>query len=320
MVCPLEMEGIPVVCPSQLRERMGAMILLVYGDESLDETASRVCAVAGVVGPEGAWIKLESKWRALHGDIPFHANHCESDRGDHAPSADDDPNAKHKANQELYKNSTILLAESGLEGFASAYDLVAQREAFPPPYGPPVYYQPFMDVLQAMGILALNRDDSLELTFDSRIESEHNAALIYAHMRESNPEWKKRFASKISFESSRLNARIQISDLFAREAMKALDNEVGPVKREIRRSWQALKSTGRFVVYSFSKQYFADIRRDLPNLEEELGSGASDYAAWLHKKGRQWNVTNYFEFFTEHVEKMPPEKKNALAKKLEKAW
>jgi hypothetical protein len=58
----------------------------------------------------------------------------------------------------------------------------------------------------------------------------------------------------------------------------------------------------------------------LPNRKEELGFDASDYAAWLHKKGRQSNVTNYFEFVTEHLEKMPPEKKNALAKKLEKAW
>jgi len=299
---------------------MEAMILLVYGDESLDETASRVCAVAGVVGPEVAWADLESKWKALHGNIPFHANHCESDRGDYSPSADEDSNTKHKVNQELYKDSVILLAESGLGGFASAYDLAAQREAFPPPYGPPIYYQPFMDVLQAMGNLALNRDDSLELTFDSRIESEHNAGLIYAHMRESNPEWKKRFASKISFESSRLNARIQISGLFAREAMKALDNEVGPVKRKIRRSWQALKSTGRFVIYSFSRQYFAGIKNDLPNLEEELGFNAADYAAWLHRKGRQWNVTNYFEFLTEHLANMPPEKKDVLAKKLERAW
>jgi hypothetical protein len=296
------------------------MMLLVYGDESLDETASRVCAVGGLVGPEGAWAPLENKWKALHRTIPFHANHCESDRGAYAPGNGEDPNEKHKSNQVLYKNSTILLAESGIGGFASAYDLVAQRAAFPPPYGPPIYYQPFMDVLQAMGNLALNRDDLLEITFDSRIESEHNAGLIYAHMRESNPEWKRRFASKISFESSRQNARIQIADLFAREAMKALDNEIGPVKRPIRRSWEALRNTGRFVVYSFSTQYFNNIKKDLPNLEEEFGFDASDYAAWLQEKGRQWNVTNYFEFLTEHIQKMSPEKKDALAKKLEKQW
>jgi hypothetical protein len=118
----------------------------------------------------------------------------------------------------------------GYVAFASAYDLAAQREAFPPPYGPPVYYQPFMDVLQAMGNFSISRGGQVEFIFDSRIETEHNAGLIYAHLRESSPEWKQRFAPKISFESSRDNPRIQIADLFAREAMKALDNEVGPIK------------------------------------------------------------------------------------------
>ncbi len=33
------------------------------------------------------------------------------------------------------------------------YDLTAQREAFSPPYGPPVYYQPFTDVLKMRGLI-----------------------------------------------------------------------------------------------------------------------------------------------------------------------
>ncbi|MGO9433307.1 MAG: DUF3800 domain-containing protein [Terracidiphilus sp.] len=299
---------------------LGATMFLVYGDESLDETRSRVCAVGGLVGVEGAWKDLDSKWKQLHGGTPFHANHCDRDHGDYEPKPGEDADAKHKANKELYKASVILLVNSEIGGFASAYDLAAQREAFPPPYGPPVYYQPFMDVLQAMGNFALHRDDQAELTFDSRIESEHNAGLIYAHIRDSSPEWKQRFASKISFGSSRNNPRIQMADLFAREAMKALDNEVGPVKRRIRKSWEALRGTGRFVVYSFSRQYFADLKRDIPNLEEALGFNASDYAAWLQKKNRQWSVTNFFEFLTQNLRQMPTEKREAIGKLLEKQW
>jgi len=262
-------------------------MFLVYGDESLDETGSRVCAVGGLVGVESAWKDVESRWKELHGDTSFHAKDCDSDHGEYEPIPGEDKDAKHKANKELYKASTVLLVNSDIGGFASAYDLAAQREAFPPPHGPPVYYQPFMDVVQAMGNFALNRDDQVEFIFDSRIESEHNAGLIYAHMRESSPEWKQRFASKISFETSRDNPRVQMADLFAREAMKALDNEIGPVKRTIRKSWEALRETRRFVVYSYSRQYFADLKRDIPNLEETLGFDASDYEAWLQRNKRQ---------------------------------
>lgn len=295
-------------------------MFLVYGDESLDETRSRVCAVGGLVGTENAWKDLEDKWKSLHGDIPFHAKDCDSDHGDYKPKPGEDEGAKHRANKELYKHSTILVANSEIGGFASAYDLAAQREAFPPPYGPPVYYQPFMDVLQAMGNFALHRDDEVELIFDSRIESEHNAGLIYAHMRESNPEWKKRFASKIAFETSSDTPRIQMADLFAREAMKALDNEIGPVKRKIRKSWEVLRGTGRFIVYSFSHEYFAGIKRDIPNLEEELGFNADDFARWLQKNKRQWSVTSYFEFLTWHLKNMPTEKRESIGKLLEKQW
>ena len=300
--------------------KVGAIMFLVYGDESLDETRSRVCAVAGLVGTEDAWCKLAEKWTALHCGIPFHAKDCDSNWGDYAPKEGEDADTKNKANKTLYKESIRLLANSEIGGFASAYDLAAQREAFPPPYGPPVYYQPFMDVLQAMGNFAISRDDELEFTFDSRIESEHNAGLIYAHIRESHPEWKRRFASKISFELSRNSPRIQISDLFAREAMKALDNEIGPVKRPIRKSWEALRATGRFVVYSFSRQYFAAAKLDIPNLENTFGFNASDYAAWLQKTRRQWNVTTYFEFLIQHWNRMSPDEKEALAQKLEKQW
>jgi hypothetical protein len=293
-------------------------MFLVYGDESLDETQSRVCAVGGLVGTEGHWDALETKWKALHGPVPFHANDCDSDHGDYAPTEGEDKNAKHLANKELYKQSAILLAESEIGGFASAYDLAAQREAFPPPYGPPVYYQPFMDVLQAMGNFAVHRDDEVEFTFDSRIESEHNAGLIYAHIRESHPEWKKRFASKISFECSRRSPRVQIADLFAREAMKALDNMIGPKTRPKRKSWKALEDTRRFWVYCFSHQYFNAAKEDLPNLDALLGFDSIDFGKWLQRKGRIWNVTNYFEFLIEHLNTMTPEQKEAIARKLEK--
>lgn len=111
-------------------ERLSAIMFLVYGDESLDETQSRVCAVGGLVGTEKSWSDLEPKWKSLHCGTPFHATDCDSDKGDYQPKPDEDSDAKQKSNKSLYKASIILLAESGVCGFASAYDLAAEREAF----------------------------------------------------------------------------------------------------------------------------------------------------------------------------------------------
>jgi hypothetical protein len=125
-------------------------MFLVYGDESMDEAQNRVCAVAALVGIDKDWESLEAKWKDLHGDIPFHANDCESNRGNFAVGPTEDADAKNKQNKELYRNSVLLLAESEIGGFGSALDLKSQREAFRPPNNPPLYYQPFIDVLYAV--------------------------------------------------------------------------------------------------------------------------------------------------------------------------
>lgn len=231
-------------------------MLLVYGDESLDARQERVCAVAGVVGTPETWAEIESKWKERNHSIPFHAVDCVSDHGvyEHTP---------HDENEALYIDLIKLLANSGLGGFASVLNLAAQRAMFAPPvFSPPLYYQSFMTVLEKMRNAAENRDDFAELTFDNRLESNHNASLIYAYLRDSNPQWKERLASKISFESSQDNPRIQIADLFAYEAMKDLDNQIGPKKRPIRKSWEVLKSTGRFHIGKVSEEQFNDPRME----------------------------------------------------------
>jgi hypothetical protein len=291
-------------------------MFLVYGDESLDEKKERVCAVAGLVGLEDSWSDLERKWKSLHGEIPFHANQCESDRGDYAPRPGEDVNANHCKNQELYKRSAILLAESAIGGFAATYDLAAQRQAFPPPYAPPVYYQPFLDVMEAMRNFADHREDNVEFIFDTRAESEHNAGLIYAHIRESHPAWRERIAEKISFVSSRKNTRIQIADLFAREAMKMLDNQLGPVKRPHRGSWLTLSSTGRFHVIVRSHEHFAEAKRQIPLIDSITNMSDEGYAAWLQETGRGGNVTNYFEYHIRKLKNLSEEERQDLGEKL----
>jgi hypothetical protein len=82
-------------------------MIFVYGDESMDETRSRVCAVAGVVGTEAEWQAIEPIWTERNGSIPFHAKDCESDQGDYKP-------ANHGENQNLYRDLVTIIARSSL--------------------------------------------------------------------------------------------------------------------------------------------------------------------------------------------------------------
>ena len=271
-------------------------MLLVYGDESMDETHSRVCAAAAVLGTKEQWTTLESKWVQRTDGVPFHANDCESDQGVYK-------SIDHKENMTLYRDLATMLAESGLGGFGVALDLKAQAQIFPNLPAHQNYHKVVVDVIEFMKNFAKSCGDVAKITFDRRTESEFNATLVYANMREEYPEWKERLAPKICFELSTQNPRIQVADLFTREAMKALDNEIGPVKRKIRGSWKALRDTGRFMVYSYSTEWFDDLAKDLPNLIQREGFTRSDYESWLKEHNRQDNLTAYIEFFHWHKTK-----------------
>ncbi len=134
------------------------------------------------------------------------------------------------------------------------------------------------------------------MTFDMRLDSEHNAGFLYGSLRENEPDWAPYLASKISFDFAKTNPRIQVADLLAREAMKALDNEIGPIKRPIRKSWQALLDTKRFVTYAFSTDWFEDLKRQMPEAERQMDMNRDMYIEWLRQRKRQHNVSNLFQF------------------------
>jgi hypothetical protein len=263
-------------------------MLFVYGDESMDETQQRVCAVAGLIGTEGQWDALEWKWTQRTNGVFFHGNDCDSDQGQYA-------SRPHWENKTLYRDLTILLANSGLGGYGQAIDLAAKNKVFPESEDL-AYYTAFQRVIFAMKNFAHNLGDIVELTFDMRLQSEHNAGFLYGSLRENEPDWAPYLAGKISFDFARNNPRIQVADLFAREAMKALDNVVGPVKRPIRQSWQALLETDRFVVDAFSTEWFEDMKRKLPESEQNMGMNRDMYIEWLRQRKRQHNVSNMFQF------------------------
>lgn len=282
-------------------------MLLVYGDESLDQTQSRVCAVAGIIGTEKMWNDLEPKWIERNAGIPFHATDCESDHGDYQ----DRP---HSENQYLYRDLTVLLADSGLGGYASAQDLAAQRRAFPSPYEPPLYYQGFLDVLDAMHNAALDCDEIAQFTFDSRIGCQFNATEIYAYLQQSGLSQEVKLASKLSFDSAKTNSRIQTADLLAHEAMKELDNQIGPVKRKVRRSWECLKDTGRFVIEVFGEEHFNDPNIQPAAILPVLGFTEADYANWLEQKRVPPCYTSFLKFLFGRRDALTEEQASHLAR------
>jgi hypothetical protein len=281
-------------------ERVSAIVLLAYGDESMDETHTRVCSAGAVIGTEEQWASIGSNWVERNNGVPFHANDCDSDQGDYAAKAGEDKNKKHKENKALYRDLITLLAQSGLCGFASTMDIAAQKAAFPLMPDHWTYYKVVVDVIEFMKNLAVANRDTVKITLDSRAESQFNATLVYANLREENPEWRDHLADEISFACSRKSPRVQIGDLFAREAMKDLDNLIGPIKREIRGSWRALRETGRFLSYNWSINWFRDLEKHLPNLAQQEGFVRADYEAWLKESRRNDNLTAYIEFYHWH--------------------
>jgi hypothetical protein len=90
---------------------------------------------------------------------------------------------------------------------------------------------------------------------------------------------------------------VQAADLLAFEAWKALDHTVGEVKRN-RASWKVLRDTERFETYSYSAEWFIDLKRhiDSGELGKKVGFTERDYISWLADRGQKHNMTNMITF------------------------
>jgi hypothetical protein len=273
--------------------------ILTYGDDSADEKQQRVCAVAGVVGTWSSWRALEREWLVRTEGTPFHAKDCESDWGDYKGR----PHAENKA---LYKDMATMLAASSIYGIGVVVDLVAARRVFPnPDIRHIAYYRSFTRVIEVMKNVAKESGEIADVTFDMRLDTEHNAGLLYGHARENQPEWTPYLAEKITFEPSRRQPRVQVADLMAYEAMRGLDNHVGPKKRPTRKSWSVLHDTGRFIIEAYSEDWFRSLKERYAELEKKVGFGEKEYKDWLQKRNRRHNMTNvilFFDWFDKHKE------------------
>jgi len=258
-------------------------MILIYGDDSADEKRQRVSAVAVVVGTERMWNQIEPKWIARNNEVPFHARDCETDNGDYAAFP-------HERNKELYKDLTVMLAESGLIGRGEGIDLRAQREIFPD--APDIAcYKAFVELLEAVKNVSIHFQ--LPAKFSS--ENEYNAGLLYKGIRDNSPEMLEWFDPEISFAAAKSSARLKVADLLAYEAMKGIDHSVGPVFRG-RKSWEALAKTRRFEIEGFGREWFEDIKKNMPQLEKQSGFNQNDYTQWLKDRNRKHSISNLIHF------------------------
>lgn len=265
-------------------------MLSVFGDESADETEQRVFAVSAVIGSEEAWRLAESAWLARTGGKIFHATDCESE------FANDPDRSKHKANLELYADLTKIIATSYLFGGGVALDLAAHRECFPGVPNDAGYYKCFTDIIRWTVEKTAQFAEPIEYTFDRRQKSEHNAGALYG-LLVNMPEWESNLfmRTKVSFDCNR-NPRIQMADLVARETMKALDNQVGPIRRDVRKAMIALATSGGFFFEIMGREYCASWRDQMPVLMAQIGFTEQGLSAWLGSQGLTDNWTNRFTY------------------------
>lgn len=136
-----------------------------------------------------------------------------------------------------------------------------------------------------------------------RPEGEHNTGLLYA-MAKHTKDWNHYLDSEIGFACSKTHTRVQVADLFARETMKSLDNQIGPKKRPPRKSWACLRETDRFHADAFGKEWFLSLKANMPELEKGTGMSMRDYAEWLRKTKRMIdNISNRFDYMKYVIER-----------------
>jgi len=265
------------------------LVIYVYGDDGADANKERVIAVSVIAGREEWWQSVEDQWVVRCDEIPFHATDCESNHGDY----ENIPNEENKA---MYRDLTGILAASMVGGIGIAIDLTAQKKIIPGAL-PLAYYRAFLECVESAANVAENLGEVAELTFDISTENEYNADLLYSWARNGDARFRQWLAPEISFVPWRESARVQAADLLAFEAWKALDHTVGPVKRT-RKSWDLLRATQRFETYSYSEDWFRDLRAHLDSgeLEKIVGFNESDYKAWLKDAGCKHSISNLFHF------------------------
>lgn len=261
-----------------------ALVLTAFGDESYDEHGTRVFAVAALVGSAEDWKVVTDRWQERTDGRIFHAADCEADRGGFAEQS-------HRENLQLYADLTRIIAGSELRGAGVAMDLKGYNEYFPDPVAELPYFICFWNVVVYFTKLASKWSEKVHFAFDHRKQIHYNAAELYRYMA-SLEEWEHHVCldSDISFVS-RETSEVQIADLLARETMKHLDNQIGPVRRPTRKSMNALVDTHRFNFLFLTEGYFRALREKTEQLPVQ-----AQYHEWAERKNLQDNFSSRLRY------------------------
>lgn len=286
----------------RLRRKRGvvAIVYCTYGDESRDQTKKLVYAVGGLFGHQEQWDNLELAWNERTGGRIFHASDCDSDQGEFRDSS-------HDENKKLYSDLTQLLARSNIVGHGIAINLPDYRQSFPSDLEHAPYLWGFGEILQISSELAYLSlpSEPVEVIFDRNEEVQFSAAELYAAALDlKRIPTRANLCEKVSF-ACRRTVGIQAADLFAREAMKHLENNIGPVRRPSRTSFSVLRDTHRFTVVTLDK---IDFERAKANYNPKLRQRATmeSYRQWLASKGLQDNLVNRVK----HLQEFPELREN----------
>jgi hypothetical protein len=259
-------------------------MLSVFGDESHDETNSRVFAVGGLLGSSRDWESFREKWGERLGGTVFHAADCEAGYGDFRGMGE----AERK---QLHRDLTRILADSKLMGYGSAIDLAGCREAAPSSIArfPDIpYYDCFIKTVKYLSDLAAHfiPRERVEFTFDQHKSTEYNAGLLYAWIAQYVTD----MSEKVSF-CTRREPGIQAADLWARELMKRYDAHLHNRYINPRPQWLTLVGTKRFR-YKFTLK--GDMVGQFKEAESRADGLEEEYEAWRTKNALVDNLSNRF--------------------------
>ena len=141
----------------------------------------------------------------------------------------------------------------------------------------------------------------VEFIFDQNPGREYNASMMYDYMRKLK-EWQfcENLDPKLGFSSQKGSVGIQTSDLFARESMKYVDSQIGPIRRRMRGSLNALRETKRFRIGVMDRQQIMLLETRCKQLGESLKGGKmSDYYRWLEHIGCTDSTSARIRYFSE---------------------
>ena len=238
-----------------------------FGDETGIDQASRICAVAGLVGPEKAWVKFDRNWmKVLQAEnIPyFHAVDCERGK-DEFYGLDVMKRGK------IVDRLVQVIMDSPLEIYS--YGLVKphftawnedDRKHFTLGNSDNPYYLvlDFLFVCSSHAVDGLDKAEKIEYIFEQQDEFENEATRIFKELR-AGPHWPNHVRlGDIHFPESTPENLIkypgmQAADLLAYETFRHLDNK--HFQPKLRPEWKnriALMVLGEKLHKDYNCTYF----------------------------------------------------------------